>query len=888
MPGIPPAPRTFEKKMQIRSTRVYHGPNLWAFKPLVHMVVDLGDLERAPSDELDGFTDALLALMPTLWEHKCSVGTRGGLVQRLRTGTWMGHIAEHVAIELQTLAGNPVKFGKTRATDEPGVYNMVYEFVEENVGIAAGKLAVELVGTLAEGRPFDLTPHLAELATMVEDLAYGPSTQAILDEAKTRRIPIIRLNDANLVQLGYGRWQQRIQATTTSLTRMISVDIACDKNLTKALLADIGIPVPRGVVVRTLEDALAEVEDVGWPVVVKPLDVSHGRGISLDVRSPEALVKAFTRASSYTRDVIIEQLVRGRDYRVLVVDGNVVAVAERVPAHVVGNGADSVSRLVETLNADPRRGVGHEKVLTRVKIDDETMRLLDEQGLSLEAVPAEGRRVMLKATANISTGGTAIDRTDEATFENLELAQRAARAVGLDVAGIDIICDDISTPIVDSGGAVIEINAAPGFRMHVSPSEGKPRDVAGPVVDMLFPPGTPFRVPILSITGTNGKTTTSRMCAHILKMAGHKVGLTTTDGIYIDGSPVRFGDMTGPWSARMVLKDPSIDVAVLETARGGMLRSGLGFDRCDVGAVLNISDDHLGMGGIHTLDELANVKSLVVDVVLPNGWCVLNAEDARCLQMTERCDGKVALFSFDPANEAYRRHVEADGHGAALEHQTIVLNDGRKRIPVVSTVDVPATYGGTSSANIKNALAASLICHHAGVSVEDIRQGLKTFDASFHLTPGRMNLVDVRSFRVLLDYAHNIAAFEEMEKFVKAVYKHRSIGVVSGPGDRKNAFLTQLGEIAGRTFDIVIVKEDDDLRGRDDGESAALVAAGVRAARAAAGRETTDDDLRIVLAEEDALRQAMEMARHDDLVVMLGDNLPRCWEQISAFRRGNP
>ncbi|NDD29096.1 MAG: cyanophycin synthetase [Proteobacteria bacterium] len=872
--------------MTIRSTRLYQGPNVWAFKPLVHMVIDLGDLEEHPSDALEGFTDALLEAIPTLWEHKCSVGQHGGFVQRLRTGTWMGHIAEHVALELQTLAGNPVKFGKTRGTDEPGVYNMVYEYVEENVGIAAGRLAIELVGALAEGRSFDLAPRLADLASMVEELAFGPSTQSILNEAKIRKIPVIRLNDANLVQLGYGRWQQRIQATTTSLTRMISVDIACDKNLTKRLLADIGIPVPQGAVVRSLAEALEQAAEIGYPLVTKPLDFSHGRGISLDIRTPEALEKAFQAASSYTRDVILEPYITGRDYRVLVVNDNVIAVAERVPAHVVGDGTHTVTELIDLLNADPRRGVGHEKVLTRVKIDDETMRLLGEQNLTLTSVPAAEQMVMLKATANISTGGTAIDRTDEALFENIEMARRAARVIGLDVAGIDIICKDIRTSIADTGGAIIEVNAAPGFRMHVAPSEGKPRDVAGPVVDMLFPPGTPFRVPILSVTGTNGKTTTARMCAHILKMAGQKVGLTTTDGIYIDGNLVRRGDMTGPWSARMVLKDPSIDVAVLETARGGILRSGLGFDRSNIGAVLNVSDDHLGLGGINTVDELANVKSLVIEVVLPGGWGVLNAEDHRCVAMAERCDGKVAWFSYDPGNALFRGHVESDGKGATYEQQTIVLHDGRKRMPVVNVVEVPATYGGTSSANIKNALAAALMCHLAGVAIEDIRQGLQTFDASFHLTPGRMNLVDVKGFRVLLDYAHNAAAFEEMASFVRAFHKQRSIGVIAGPGDRQNSALTRLGELAGAIFDVLIIKEDDNRRGRAPGETASILEAGVRAGRAAAGRETTDENLRIIPVEPEAVDCALKLGRRDDLVVILGDDLLRCWEQISAARRG--
>jgi cyanophycin synthetase len=877
------AVRRFERGLEIRQVRVYSGPNLWAYKPLIHLILDLGDFEQHPSDALDGFTDALLGFIPSLKRHKCSIGAPGGFVQRMRQGTWMGHIVEHVAIELQSLAGNDVKFGKTRATDEPGVYNVVYEYLEETVGIEAGRIAVDLCQAIAEGRAFDLEERVTALTHMVNDLAFGPSTLSILKEAKKRGIPIIRLNDANLVQLGYGRYQQRIQATTTSLTRMIATDIACDKHLTKKLLADIGIPVPQGVLVKTEEEAIEEAEAIGYPVVVKPLDFSHGRGISLNIRDREHLVNAWHAARAYTREIIVERFMHGRDFRILVVNNEVVAVAERVPAHVTGDGRHTVRELVEMLNADPRRGIGHEKVLTKVTVDDQSLHLLTEQGLTLDDIADEGRRVLLKSTANISTGGTAVDHTDVIHFANLEMARRAARVIGLDIAGIDVICDDITRPVAETGGGIVEVNAAPGFRMHVAPSEGKARDVAGPVVDMLFPPATPFRVPIISITGTNGKTTTSRMCAHILKMAGHKVGLTTTDGIYIDGSLIRRGDMTGPWSARMVLKDPTVDRAVLETARGGILRSGLGFERCDVGAVLNISNDHLGAGGIMTLEDLAHVKALVIDVVLPGGWGVLNAEDPRCVAMANRCDGKVAYFSLDPRADAFRKHIDSEAMGVTCEDGWIVIHDGRKRIPVVEVLDVPATYGGISEANVKNALAATVICHVSGVRVEDIRQGLKTFDASYHLTPGRLNLIDVRDFRVLLDYAHNVAAYEEVERFVGAFKKRRSIGVIAAPGDRQNENLQRMGVIAGRCFDHVIIKEDDDPRGRERGEVARIIEDGVREGRASVGRDG-GDAVETVLSEEAAVERGLEVAGVDDLVVILADKLQRTWEQVTRFR----
>ncbi|HEY4002737.1 MAG TPA: cyanophycin synthetase, partial [Candidatus Xenobia bacterium] len=788
--------------MEILSIKTYSGPNLWSYKPLVHMIIDIGEYETKPSDAIEGFTDRLLELLPSLQNHKCSVGVPGGFIQRLRTGTWMGHIVEHVAIELQVLAGNEVAFGKCRSTDTDGVYNVVFEFLEEKVGLEAAYISLDLVESVAKGFSFDLKPRLNNLAQMVADRAYGPSTLSIIQEAKSRGIPIIRLNDANLVQLGYGKFQERIQATTTSMTKMIAVDIACDKDLTKKLLADVGIPVPQGVVVDNVDDAIREGEEIGYPLVVKPEDLSQGRGITLNIENREMLVGAINLAQEYTNRVVLEKFLLGKDYRILVVNGKVIAVSERLPAQVVGDGKSTVQELIDTLNEDPRRGVGHEKVLTQVRVDVPTKQLLNSQNMTLESVPAKGLTVLLKATANLSTGGTAVDRTDEIHVDNIEMAIRASKVIGLDIAGIDLITPDITQPTWVVGGGIVEINAAPGFRMHVAPSEGKPRPVAKAVVDMLFPPGKNSRVPIVAITGTNGKTTTARMVAHIMKMSGRKVGLTTTDAIYIDGRVLRRGDMTGPWSARMVLKDPTIDFAVLETARGGMLRSGLGFERCDVGAVLNVSDDHLGQGGIKTLEELAYVKQMIIDVVRKQGYGVFNAEDPLSYGMVDKCDGQRTFFSLNPRALRFVEALEDGALGATFENETLVLREGRGRvIEIVPAVEVPATYGGLSEANIRNALAAILMVYVMGASVEDIRQGLKTFDASYHLTPGRLNMIPVRDFRVLIDYAHNIAAYETMANFVAKLRKTRAIGVIACPGDRQDANLIRMGEIAGPVFD---------------------------------------------------------------------------------------
>ncbi|MFN8500172.1 MAG: cyanophycin synthetase, partial [Anaerolineae bacterium] len=696
--------------MRILETRVYRGPNPYGYRPLIRLILDLEDLEDYPTDKMPGFIDNLLALMPSLEEHGCSYGRPGGFIERMREGTWPGHVVEHVALELQNLAGTPVTYGKTRTVpwaaipDEaresvrqrrlphapagedaeawvrhnPGVYYVIYAYQEEKVGLAAGDLAIGIVRSLVpldlpsampadERAAFNPRAEMEDLARLADRLAFGPSTGAIIDAARKRGIPYIRLNEHSLVQLGYGIHQKRIQATVTSETRHIAVEIAQDKELTTRLLDDMGIPVPRQIVVTTAEDAVEAAERIGYPVVTKPLDASHGRGVSLNLNSPEEVRGGFRAATEHRDDVIVETFLHGHDYRVLVVKGEVVAVSQRIPGHVVGDGTHTVRELVDIVNSDSRRGVGHEKVLTRIAIDRQAERLMRQAGVTLDTVLPDGQVLYLRSTGNLSTGGTAIDRTDEIHFDNAEIARLAAKVVGLDVAGIDFITPDIARSVREVGGGIVEVNAAPGFRMHVSPSEGKSRDAAGPVIDMLFPPGTPSRIPIAAITGTNGKTTTSRMVAHILKMSGKRVGLTTTDGIYINGERYLRGDMTGPWSARMVLKDPTVEVAVLETARGGILREGLGFDRCDVGAVLNVSGDHLGLRGVETLEDLAEVKRLVVEVVKDDGTSVLNADDPLVAAMVEHAEGKPFYFTMNPRNQIVRDHIAQGGRAVVLE-----------------------------------------------------------------------------------------------------------------------------------------------------------------------------------------------------------------------------
>lgn len=881
--------------MQVLETRIYRGPNPYGYRPMIRFMLDLEELEEYPSSRLPDFTDRLVAALPSLHEHGCSYGRPGGFIERLREGTWMGHIVEHIAIELQCLAGIDVTHGKTRSVPQrPGVYYVVYSYGEERVGLEAGQLALRLVRSLlppelpsalpaAERERFDFAHERDELIARAQELVLGPTTAAIVAEARRRDIPALRLDDNSLVQLGYGKYQRRIRASVTSTTSSIAVETASDKALTAQLLSDVGIPTSRHRVVTSADEAAAAAEELGFPLVTKPLDVSHGRGVSLNLNSVADVRQGYEIAADYGRQVLVETFIPGKDYRVLVVNGEVVAVAERVPAHVVGDGQHSIRELVEITNNDPRRGFGHEKVLTRIKLGHQSDLLLERAGYTLDSVLPAGEVIYLASTANLSTGGTAIDRTAEIDYETCELARRAAMVIGLDIAGIDIITEDISRPLRETGGAIIEVNAGPGLRMHLQPSEGTPRNVAAPVLDMLFPLGEPARIPIVSITGTNGKTTVARMVAHILKMHGERVGLTTTDGIYIDGQLYLKGDMTGPWSARMVLREPTVDAAVLETARGGILREGLGFERCDVGAVLNISNDHLGQQGIETVEQIAEIKALVVEVVRRDGSSVLNADDPLVAAMAERADGRLIYWSMhggENASPLVRDHIARGGIAVVLQEgvrgEMIAIYHGEQYIPLLWTHLIPATLEGKARHNVANALAATAIAYARGVSVENIRQGLRTFATTFYQAPGRLNIFDEHPFRVLVDYGHNPAAMRAMCELVNRLRPahQRVIGVVAAPGDRRDSDISELGAVAGGMFDLLIIKEDDDPRGRAPGEVARLLRAGAEAAGMAA------DQIIDVANELEATRFALEQAQAGDLVVIFADNITGVWKEV--------
>jgi cyanophycin synthetase len=880
--------------MRILDRSVYVGPSHYARFPVIRLELDLGALEAWPTGRLGrGFVDALIAALPGLAEHGCSYQVPGGFIRRMNEedGTWLGHVLEHVALELQNVAGEDVTFGKTRSLDQPGLYSVVYEYAEREEGIAAGELALCLLCSLLpeEIRPARTVPDGWDWPTArdayikyAQRRALGPSTASLVQAADRRGIPWLRLNDQSLIQLGHGRYQQRIQATVTGRTPHIAVELASDKEETNRILGALGLPVPKQELVQDERAAVRAANRLGYPVVTKPYNGNHGRGISIRLTTDEEVGRGFAIAREHSRSVIVETYLEGDDHRLLVVNGELIAATRRTPGHVTGDGVHTIAELIEIVNQDPRRGVGHEKVLTRLELDEQAQSMLARAGLEAGSVPEPGRKVFLRSTANLSTGGTATDVTDVIHPDNREMAVRAVKAIGLDVGGVDFLSKDITLSYREIGGGICEINAAPGFRMHVAPSDGTPRDAAGPVIDMLFPPGTPARVPIAAVTGTNGKTTTARMLAHILKMAGYTPGLTTTDGVYIDGQRTVSGDMTGPVSARMVLADPHIDAAVLETARGGLLRAGMGVPEVDVGAVLNVQADHLGLKGIDTLEQLAEVKRTVVEVA--KSCAVLNADDALVLRMSAHTDAPhICYVTMNPQHALVREHIRAGGRACALEAgvngQMITLYDRGGHMPLLWTHLIPATLEGRATHNVQNAMFAASMAFSLGVKLDAIRQGLRTFDTTFYQAPGRMNVFDEHPFKVLFDYGHNAHAVGMLAELAGRLdVSGRRIVVLAGPGDRRDEDLRAIARAVAGRFDHYVCRRDDNLRDRAPDEVPRIIASELLAAG------VPQSAIAVIPDEQEAIDHALRMGRAGDLLLVFADALTRSWKQIIRFR----
>lgn len=852
--------------MKIDKIQALRGPNIWSVqrKKLIQMRLDLEEMEQFPTNKIEGFRERIEAMFPTMIEHRCSEGVRGGFFSRVERGTWMGHVIEHIALEIQTLAGMETGFGRTRETKTPGVYNVVFSYTEENVGMFAAESSVAIAEALIKGVDYDVEADIQKMREIRERVRLGPSTGSIVEEAVARDIPWIRLGTNSLVQLGYGINQMRFQATITCKTSSIAVDIACNKEQTKRMLDAASIPVASGGICVDEEDLDDVIRKIGYPIVIKPLDGNHGKGASINVKNREDAVEGLAYAKKYSHRVIVERFITGYDFRVLVIDNKLVAAAKREPAHVKGDGKQNIQQLIDETNQDPRRGYGHENVLTQIDVDRDTTDLLEKLNYTLETVPKKDEIVYLKSTANLSTGGTSIDVTDMMHPENIFLCERISRVIGLDICGVDIMAENLTQPLKENGGCILEVNAAPGFRMHLAPSEGLPRNVAAPVIDMLYPPGKPSRIPIIAVTGTNGKTTTTRLMAHIVKNNGYKVGFTTSDGIYVQNHMMEKGDTTGPISAEYILKDPTVEFAVLETARGGILRSGLGFSRCDIAIITNIQEDHLGLSDIHTLDDLARVKSTVVKSVKKDGWAILNAEDEQCLKIANELSCNVAYFAMDENNPKVKQFSKEGKIVAVYENGFITIKKGEWKMRVERATHVPLTMGGKAKFMIANVLAATLAAYLQGFKTDDISLSLQTFIPSAAQTPGRMNIFEFKKFKVLIDFAHNPAGYKGVEEYLSSVEATKKIGIIAGVGDRRDEDIKECAAIAARMFDHIIIRQEKHLRGRTEEEIIGLIMEGINES----GRNVTHE---IIKKEVEAIKHAIDNAEDGSFITALSD-----------------
>jgi cyanophycin synthetase len=869
--------------MKILKLNVMKGPNYWSTyrKQLIVMKLDLEESEEYPTNLIDGFSERIQALMPSLYEHRCSQKKPGGFFERVRKGTWLGHVIEHVALELQSLAGMPCGFGRTRSTGEEGVYHVVFTYLVESAGLYAAEAAVRIVDALRQNINYDIQKDIAALIEINRQEGIGPTTQSIINAAKRRKIPYRRLNNNSLIMFGQGVNQKILQASIAGTTSSIGVDLASDKEQTKKILSENFIPTPEGELVSTVEELKAAINSIGFPLVLKPLDGNQGRGITTNIQNEKSAVAAFKKAQKISLEVIVERFIKGMDFRFLVINYKLAAVSRRTPAMIIGDGKLSISQLIEKTNQDPNRGEGHEKILTKIKVDEQINRILKEKNLVLDSVLPSGEILFLNDTANLSTGGTARDATDVVHPFNVFLAERVARLMNLDICGIDVIAEDITQPITKKNGAILEVNASPGFRMHLSPTKGIPRNVGEPVINMLYPEGKPSRIPLVAVTGTNGKTTTTRLISYLAKSAGYTVGSTTTDGIYINGQLIHSGDCSGPSSAEAVLRDPLVDFAVLECARGGILRSGLGFDKCNISIITNITEDHLGLNDINTLEDLARVKSVVARSTFDDGFAILNADDDIVYGLKEELDCNIALFSIHEDNPRVVSHCEEGGWAAIIEKGYFTICKGEWRIRVAKVNEVPLTLNGTASCMIKNILPSILAASLSDFDPKKMRNALQLFVPSPELTPGRMNIFKIRDFKVMIDYVHNPDGFKELKEFMKQVDATEKVGIIGCAGDRRNEDIIKMAMLAAQMFDKIIIRHDKDGRGRTNDELTELILEGIKS-------EKPDTPVEVISDELEALDYAIKNASKGSFIVISSDDIEGSIEFVSSLKKIKP
>ena len=863
--------------MKIQNIRPLTGPNVYSYRPVLLMQLDLGKLVERESREFDGFNERLVAILPGIKNHHCSLGAPGGFLTRLEEGTYFGHIVEHVALELTDLAGIGKSHGKTRQ-DSGSVYNIAIEFRAEKASTYLLEQAVRLVEAALRAQPFDVTPVVEKAKQLVLDAETGPTTRAITEAAERRNIPCRRDGTGNRIQLGYGKHLRYVQAGMTDRTSSISVELAQDKEDTKQRLRFHGIPVPPGKIVYSLREANKAAAEIGTPVAVKPLTGRQGKAVSLEVSTPEEMKVAFKAAQEFSEAVLVEEMFCGRNYRVMVVDGRMVAASERLLPHVIGDGGNSIRHLIEKENRNPLRGDGHEKPLTKIKVDSDVITHLQHAGMTLDSFPQRNERVVLSSRSNLSIGATAEDVTDKVHPTIARMCERAARLVGLDVCGVDLVIPDISTPI--ASGGVIEVNASPGFRMHHYPSAGEPRDVGQAVIDSIYPPGTPSRIPIISITGTNGKTTVTRMIGHVLSRTGLYVGMTTTDGIYINDERVVEGDTTGPQSAQVVLSDPAVEAAVLETARGGIVRRGLGYDWSDIGVMTNIGEDHVGQDGIKSVEDILFIKSLVAERVREGGTLVLNADDERLAKLMEselvsKIPKRAVYFSLDENNPVIRDHLQSGGTAYFLRGRSLMEATGATQHAIADTARLPVVMNSAADFQVRNLLATIAACRAFGVEQGALVKALMSF-SSFANNPGRANLYRLNGGHVMVDYGHNTEAFDAICRMASEWRDRRVTGIIAVPGDRADELIDRAARVAAKGFNKVIVKEDRDLRGRKSGDVANILCRAIRETSPAVECE-------VVLDEVEALRHAVSQMVKGEVIVLFYEKLQAVEQALREY-----
>lgn len=865
--------------MRIINFRAFNGKNIYSHKKCIRMDVDLEGYCETPSKDIKNFNETVVKLIPELREHRCGIDEDGGFLKRLREGTYLAHISEHIIIALHNRIGVDIKYGKAREIQGDRYY-VIFQYEYKNSSIEIATLAVDIINSIINNISINMDTRIENIEELYDIERLGSSTSAIIEEAKKSRIPVTRIGERSLFQLGYGKSGKLVEATIGWNTSAISVDIACDKLLTKEILFRQSLPVARGGKARNSLEVLLEASNIGYPVVLKPRYGNQGKGVFVNIKDEKELIDVYKNLKEDYEEIIIEKYITGKDFRVCVVDGEVIAVSERIPPYIIGDGKNTISQLVQIINSDKMRGNGHEKPLTKIVIDDKLTSYVKSKGYDMSSVLEKDKKLYLRLTANLSTGGTAVDCTDEICEENKHVCVKAAKAIGLDICGIDLCCKDISEPVWNTG-AIIEVNAAPGIRMHHYPYKGKSRNVARAIVRMLTKE-CKNQIPLVAITGTNGKTTTTRIIGHTLQKNGLTVGMTTTGGIYINDRCIETGDTTGYESAMSVLLNREVEAAVLETARGGIIKKGLAYDVADVAVITNITEDHLGIDEVETMDDLAKVKALVGEAVKKDGYVVLNADDAMSMSIIHRIKSKIIMFSKDNKNEYLRKNIQLGGFGVYLDHGFICVEKEEEICPIIKVNDVKITLNGGLIYNVENAMAACAALIGLNVDYDIIEEGLSTFYGDDKQNAGRFNTYDLNGVTVVLDYGHNIEGYKAVLSGVKNLKYKRLVGIVGVPGDRTDSSTIEVGRICGANFDVIYVKEDEDRRGRKPLETADLLIEGIKK------NEFKEDNLSIVLDEEEALRIALDNSKKGDLIIVFFDKFKPLIETINNRKINNP